>query len=54
MAETRILVVEDEPSIRDLIAFGLRRAGFQVVVAEHRQAALAAIGDRRPDLMLVD
>ena len=54
MAETRILVVEDEPSIRDLIAFGLRRAGFQVVAAEHSQAALAAMGDRRPDLMLVD
>lgn len=54
MAETRILVVEDEPSIRDLIAFGLRRAGFQVAAAEHSQAALASIGDRRPDLMLVD
>ena len=54
MAETRILVVEDEPSIRDLIAFGLRRAGFQVVAAEHSQAALGSIGDRRPDLILVD
>jgi two-component system phosphate regulon response regulator PhoB len=54
MAETRILVVEDEPSIRDLIAFGLRRAGFQVVAAEHSRAALASIGDRRPDLILVD
>jgi two-component system phosphate regulon response regulator PhoB len=54
MAETRILVVEDEPSIRDLIAFGLRRAGFQVVAAEHSQAALAAMGDRRPDLILMD
>jgi len=54
MAETRILVVEDEPSIRDLISFGLRRAGFQVVAAEHSQAALARIGDKRPDLILVD
>ena len=54
MAETRILVVEDEASIRDLIAFGLRRAGFQVVTAGHSQAARASIGDRRPDLVLVD
>jgi two-component system phosphate regulon response regulator PhoB len=54
MAETRILVVEDEQPIRDLIAFGLRRAGFEVVGAGHSQAALASIGDRRPDLMLVD
>ncbi len=54
MAETRILVVEDEQPIRDLISFGLRRAGFQVAIAEHSQGALASIGDRRPDLILVD
>lgn len=54
MAETRILVVEDEQPIRDLIAFGLRRAGFQVALAEDCQAARAGIADRRPDLMLVD
>ena len=54
MADTRILVVEDEQPIRDLIAFGLRRAGCDVVLAEHSQAALASVGDRRPDLILVD
>ena len=54
MADTRILVVEDEQPIRDLIAFGLRRAGCDVTLAEHSQAALASIGDRRPDLVLVD
>jgi two-component system phosphate regulon response regulator PhoB len=47
-------VVEDEQPIRDLIAFGLRRAGCEVALAEHSQAALASIGDRRPDLVLVD
>jgi two-component system phosphate regulon response regulator PhoB len=54
MADTRVLVVEDEQPIRDLIAFGLRRAGCDVSLAEHSQAALASIGDRRPDLVLVD
>ncbi len=54
MAETRILVVEDEQAIRDLIAFGLRRAGYQVDLAEDSQQAKSRIGDRRPDLMLVD
>jgi two-component system phosphate regulon response regulator PhoB len=54
MADTRILVVEDEQPIRDLIAFGLRRAGCDVTLAEHSRAALASIGDRRPDLVLVD
>jgi two-component system, OmpR family, phosphate regulon response regulator PhoB len=54
MADTRILVVEDEQPIRDVIAFGLRRAGCDVALAEHSQAALASIGDKRPDLVLVD
>jgi two-component system phosphate regulon response regulator PhoB len=52
--ETLILVVEDEQPIRDLIAFGLRRAGFQVALAEDCQAARASIVNRRPDLVLVD
>ena len=54
MTDTRVLVVEDEPPIRDMIAFGLRRAGCEVEVAEHSRAALASIADRRPDLVLVD
>ncbi len=54
MTDTRILVVEDEQPIRDLIAFGLRRAGCDVALAEHSRAALASIGDRRPDLVLVN
>jgi two-component system phosphate regulon response regulator PhoB len=54
MADTHILVVEDEQPIRDLIAFGLRRVGCDVVLAEHSRSALASIGDRRPDLILVD
>jgi two-component system phosphate regulon response regulator PhoB len=54
MAEIRILVVEDEQPIRDLIAFGLRRAGFQVVLAEDCLAARASIADSRPDLILLD
>ena len=54
MDETRILVVEDEQPIRDLIAFGLRRAGYQAALAEDCQAARGSIGDRRPDLVLLD
>jgi len=49
-----ILVVEDEQPIRDLIAFGLRRAGFQVALAEDCQAARASIVNRPPGLVLVD
>jgi len=54
MTGRQILVVEDEKPIRDMIAFGLRRAGFDVFEAPDAAAARGAIADRRPDLMLVD
>src|ERR1700722_211418 len=54
MSARRILVVEDEKAIRDMIAFGLRRAGYEVREAEDCREARARIVDLRPDLMLVD
>jgi len=54
MSLRQILIVEDERPIRDMIAFGLRRAGFEVVEAEDCREARARIADRRPDLILVD
>ena len=54
MAGKHILIVEDEKPIRDMIAFGLRRAGYEVAEAEDTTEARARIADRRPDLMLVD
>jgi two-component system phosphate regulon response regulator PhoB len=54
MTAKRILIVEDEKAIRDLIAFGLRRAGYEVYEAEDCREARARIVDQRPDLVLVD
>jgi two-component system phosphate regulon response regulator PhoB len=54
MHSKQILIVEDEKPIREMIAFGLRRAGFDVLEAEDCKAARARIADRRPDLLLVD
>jgi two-component system, OmpR family, phosphate regulon response regulator PhoB len=54
MSHRQILVVEDERPIREMVAFGLRRAGFEVVEAEDTRVARARIADRRPDLVLVD
>ena len=54
MTARRILIVEDERPIREMIAFGLRRAGFEVSEAEDTRAARAQIADARPDLVLVD
>jgi two-component system, OmpR family, phosphate regulon response regulator PhoB len=54
MSTKQILVVEDERPIREMIAFGLRRAGFDVREAEDARSARAALTDQRPDLLLVD
>lgn len=54
MPAKQILIVEDEKPIRDMIAFGLRRAGFEVLEAEDCKSARARIADHRPDLLLVD
>src|ERR1700682_6262975 len=54
MSARRILIVEDEKAIRDMIAFGLRRAGYEGREAEDCREARARIVDVRPDLMLVD
>ncbi len=54
MSNRTILIVEDEQPIRDMVAFGLRRAGFDVREAADSRAARAQLADRRPDLMLID
>jgi two-component system phosphate regulon response regulator PhoB len=54
MTARRILVVEDEKAVRDMITFGLRRAGYDVHEAEDCREARARMVDVRPDLMLVD
>jgi two-component system phosphate regulon response regulator PhoB len=50
----QILIVEDERPIREMIAFGLKRAGFLVSEAEDSRSARLQLADRRPDLVLVD
>ncbi len=54
MTAKQILIVEDEKPIRDMIAFGLKRAGFEVLEAEDCRTARTIMTDRRPDLLLVD
>jgi two-component system phosphate regulon response regulator PhoB len=54
MTGKQILIVEDEKPIRDMIAFGLRRAGFEVSEAEDCTSARERIADQRPDLLLID
>ncbi|MEM7100383.1 MAG: phosphate regulon transcriptional regulator PhoB [Pseudomonadota bacterium] len=53
MAAT-ILIVEDEPDIRDLLYFTMSRAGYSVHAAQSAEDALAMIDTHLPDLALID
>jgi two-component system phosphate regulon response regulator PhoB len=54
MTGKTILIVEDEDAIRQMVAFGLRRAGFEPLEAADVAAARALVADRAPDLILLD
>jgi two-component system OmpR family response regulator len=51
---TRILVVDDEQSIRDFISLGLRHEGYDVQVAADGHAGLRAVSQFKPHLVVVD
>src|SRR5688500_15887361 len=53
-AKPRILVVDDEPSMRDMLRIVLRRDGYDVVVAENGREALGVLERERVDLLLSD
>jgi two-component system OmpR family response regulator len=52
--EARILVVDDENSITDLVGLALRYEGFEVASAANGRAALAAAAEFGPDLLVLD
>jgi sigma-B regulation protein RsbU (phosphoserine phosphatase) len=49
-----VLVVDDEAPIRDILSFYLKRAGFQVLLAENGRIALEEMAKLQPDLILSD
>lgn len=51
---TKVMIVDDEPDIRRLVSFSLKRHGFEVVEATDGLAACALAADERPDLILMD
>jgi two-component system alkaline phosphatase synthesis response regulator PhoP len=51
---TRILVVDDEPSVTDLLAYNLRKAHYDVLIASDGRQALNLAREASPDLILLD
>jgi two-component system phosphate regulon response regulator PhoB len=54
MAERRILIVDDEPAIRDMLRVALEMADYQCLEAGNAQDAHSLIIDEKPDLILLD
>jgi two-component system, OmpR family, phosphate regulon response regulator PhoB len=50
----KLLVVDDEPAIREMVKFSLTRCGFECIEAEDAAAAKRSISSDRPDLLLLD
>ena len=50
----RILIVDDEPPIIDVLAYNLQRANYQVVIARDGEEALAQARREQPDLVILD
>ncbi|MGN6473606.1 MAG: response regulator transcription factor [Mycobacteriales bacterium] len=53
-AEARLLVVDDEPNIVELLSASLRFAGFDVATASDGQQALKVVDSFQPDLVVLD
>ncbi len=54
MNEKYILVVEDEPSIAEVVSLYMKRAGYQVQIAVDGKQAMTAFERRTPDLVILD
>src|SRR5918998_831158 len=56
MSTGRVLVADDEPSVRDSVGYALAQEGFEVVLAEDGDDAESKIGDGEPgfDLLILD
>src|SRR5262245_13702356 len=54
MAEARLLVVEEDPNIVEMLSASLRFAGFEIATAENGADAVVTARDQRPDLIVLD
>ena len=51
---TKVLVVDDEPSLQTLLTYNLKKSGFDVILAEDGQQALDILHEQKVDIVLLD
>lgn len=51
---SNVLIVDDEPTIAELIEFNLRKAGYRVLKADNGHTALQLVRSDKPDLIILD
>jgi two-component system phosphate regulon response regulator PhoB len=54
MAKATILVIEDDPDIRELLSFSLAKEGWSVIIAADGEEGLAALPSANPDCIVLD
>jgi two-component system, OmpR family, alkaline phosphatase synthesis response regulator PhoP len=54
MADEKILIVDDEEHIRELLKYNLDKSGYRCIMAENGLDALKIVKDQRPRLVLLD
>ena len=54
MAKTRILIVEDDSSLAEILAYNIRQEGYEVLTARDGQDGLQQARTRMPDLIILD
>jgi CheY-like chemotaxis protein len=52
--QARVLVIDDNPDIQDIVVLALADEPYEVVTADHGAAALEVLGQWRPDVILLD
>lgn len=54
MPQVKVLIVDDEPDILDLLAYNLEKEGYEVQKAHNGEEAIRKAGNKPPDLILLD
>lgn len=54
MSKQRILVIEDDENIQELISYNLEKEGWEVFCEGNGRTGLQAVGERKPDMVLLD